>query len=110
VTKRVRQSTQISVTIKKKVTGKAPEEYHFVLKDGKRLGTVLELIDALEIMPEDMYKHHVKDTKNDFSTWLRDVFDEKHLAEDLRYVHHRFEAQRILMKHIMRKMLQEVKT
>ena len=99
-----RPTTHVKVTIKKKVFGEAPEEHTFMLNDGRKLKNVYELIDELETMSEDVFKNHVNDSKNDFANWLKDVFDEKSLAEELQQMNSRIETQRAIMKSIMREL------
>ena len=58
-------------------------EQHFVVADGNRLKNILDLADALETMSEDVFKHHSNELKNDFSSWVRDVFYDHSLADDI---------------------------
>jgi len=98
----VKPSNHIKVTVTKKVLGEAPEEHVFVLHDGRKLKSVYELIDELETMSEDTFKHHVDGIRNDFANWLNDVFDEKSLADEIKQVHERIETQHAIMKRLMR--------
>jgi len=93
--------TKIEVTIKRSILGEAPEEYHFVLGDGKKLKNVFELVDSLAGMEEDIFKEHVNEMKNDFSNWIRDVFDEDKLADEISRIEDRFETERKLMRHLI---------
>jgi hypothetical protein len=43
-------------------------------------------------MNDDSYRHHVTPLKNDFSTWVRDVFGDDKLANDLTSCTNRAEA------------------
>lgn len=91
------------VWIRQEVLGQAPEEHHFILKDGKRLKDIKELIDSLDEMHDDVFRHHVNEFKNDFSTWLTDIFDEKKLAEDIRNIDKQMDMQRKIIDHVMKK-------
>jgi len=93
------------VTIRKKILGKAPEEYHFQLKSGEKLESLYDLIDAMTEMSEEVFRHHVNDMRNDFSTWIKDVFDDENLAKEIKYINHKVEAQATLM----RKMIKELR-
>jgi len=95
-----KQSAEVVVV--KKVLGDAPEEKHFILSDGRKLKSVFELIDELETMGEETFRHHVNEHKNDFSNWIRDVFEEKSIAEEVHRIQNRTEAQRALMKSLVR--------
>jgi len=56
-------------------------EHYFWLKNGGSIKSIDELPDALDVMPNEIFSHHVNDHKNDFSRWVNDVFDNKELAE-----------------------------
>lgn len=58
----------------------SPDKY-FRLENGKELKSVKDLIDYLPKMPEEIFKHHVTNDKNDFANWIRYVFNEESLAE-----------------------------
>ena len=91
----------VEIVIRKKMLGEAPTEKHFIVSDGKKLKSVKELIDSLETMNDDTFRFHANEFKNDFATWLRDVFSHENLAREMEMVKHRLEAQRVLMKKLM---------
>lgn len=93
---------KVEVHFVRKTLGKAPEEYHFVLHDGRRLKSLYELVDELETMSEDTFKEYATDLRNDFANWTRDIFKAPDLAEELNRVKNRFEAQKAIMKHMLR--------
>lgn len=96
-----RPKETVEIVIRKKILGEAPVEKHFVVSDGKKLKNVKDLIDSLETMNDDTFRYHANEFKNDFATWLRDVFSHENLARDMEMVKHRLEAQRVLMKKLM---------
>ncbi|MBW2969799.1 hypothetical protein KY309_01705 [Candidatus Woesearchaeota archaeon] len=102
-----RRKPRIKVTIIKKTLGKAPEKYSFYLEDGRKIRSVYELIDELETMTEETFKHYVTETHNHFANWINDVFGEKTLAEEIRHIHHRIDTQRALLKHLVRELTKE---
>jgi predicted ribosome quality control (RQC) complex YloA/Tae2 family protein len=59
-----------------------PEEY-FRLVDGKVIKNLYELINSLRSMHDNTFRHHVNNEKNDFANWIRDVFKDYELAEDI---------------------------
>jgi len=59
-----------------------PAEY-FKLVDGHIIRNLHELHDFLTIMDDKVFHHHVTDKKNDFSNWIRYVFNDRKLATDL---------------------------
>ncbi|MBW2992132.1 hypothetical protein KY345_02850 [Candidatus Woesearchaeota archaeon] len=92
------------VVLKKQVLGQAPEEKVFYLKDGRKLKNILELTEAFESMSEDVFRHHVNEMRNDFSSWVGDVLDDKELAEDIKDIRDRTDAEIRLLKHIVKKL------
>lgn len=100
--KKAEPKTTVEVTIKRKVLGEAPEEHHFVLEEGKKLKNLYELIDELETMTEETFKKHVNEFKNDFATWIKDIFEANDLSDELRSIQDRMETQKAIMKHIIR--------
>tara|TARA_Y100000310_G_scaffold345591_1_gene467002 strand:- start:2552 stop:2926 length:375 start_codon:yes stop_codon:yes gene_type:complete len=95
---------EFDITIKKKVLGEAPQEFHFVLNDGKRLKSIYDLIDSLEDMAQDTFTHHVNEMKNDFASWVEDIFDEKNLSKELKKIHDKLETQRTLLNHMVKEL------
>lgn len=94
----------VDVTITTKALHEAPQEHHFVLCDGRHIKSLYELVDELETMGDSLFHQHVNAQKNDFANWIRDVFDDKLLSEDLQRVHHRVDAQRAILKHLVREL------
>ena len=95
----------IEVIIRKKILGEAPVEQHFVVADGRKLKNILELADALETMSEDIFKHHANEFKNDFSSWVKDVFYDHSLAEDISRAKNRFETQIAVLRRLVKEMM-----
>lgn len=89
------------IKVKSKLLGEAPQEYEFYLSDGKKLKSVFELVDELDSMSEDMFREHVNDMKNDFSSWIKDVFEEPNLAKEIEDIKDRIETQKVLMKKLV---------
>ena len=56
----------------------------FFVINGKALHSIKELEDALAGMPPEIFYYHVTNEKNDFANWIRDIFDEKKLAHEMR--------------------------
>lgn len=93
----------VEVSIRKKIAGHAPEEYHFVLADGRKLKDMLELVESFETMTEDVYRHHASEMKNDFSSWVRDIFDEHELADEIAKINNKVDTQMAIMRHLLKK-------
>ncbi len=98
----------VKVAITRKMLGKAPEQYSFSLQDGRKLKSVYELIDELETMTEETFRQYVTDTENHFANWIEHVFSEKSLADELRHIRNRIDAQRTILKHLVRELTKEL--
>ncbi|MBS3105398.1 hypothetical protein J4234_04025 [Candidatus Woesearchaeota archaeon] len=96
---------RIEVIIRKKVLGEAPEEHHFVVADGKKLKNIIELADALETMSEEIFRHHANEFKNDFSAWVKDVFYDHSLAEDISRAKNRLETQIAILRRLVKELM-----
>jgi hypothetical protein len=90
---------KVEITLLKK----APEEKVFVLCDGKKLKDIKDLAFALEEISDDVFWHHVNNVRNDFASWIENVFEEKELADSLLETADRIEAQRKILKHIVKR-------
>jgi hypothetical protein len=55
----------------------------FILSNGEEINTIRDLYKKLKSMDDSIFTHHVNQEKNDFSTWLKDVFKEKAFADYL---------------------------
>ena len=92
------------IAVKKLFTEAHPSN-HFFVSDGSVIKNVIELIDALEKMHEDTYKFHANEEKNDFSSWVKDVFGEHKLAENLKSAASKADAQLAVAKSLLKELL-----
>ncbi len=76
------------------------EKLCFKTADGACLKNIIELLDYIKKTSDNNYNHHVNDNRNDFTTWLRDVFKEKELAHAIEKAKARKYVQRILEKFV----------
>jgi len=81
----------------------------FWLKSGEGLKSIREMANALPILRDDEWVHHVNEHKNDFSDWIRDVFGERELAELLRQCRSKAEFQSRLYNHVVREEMRQKK-
>jgi hypothetical protein len=58
-----------------------PAEKYFYAADGSILKNKKELLRALKNMSDAAFSYHANASKNDFASWIRDVFSEKALSE-----------------------------
>lgn len=77
-----------------------PQEKYFFLNDGRSLKDMFELANCLETINEEIFFHHVNDFKNDFSNWIKDVFGNKGLADEIFLIKDPKQTQLIILKHI----------
>ena len=101
------KSSSVEVTIRKNILGEAPEEYHFVMKDGDKIKSIQELADKLEHMSEDVFTHHVNEAKNDFANWIGDVFNEEKLAKELRRTQNKIETRIKVLQRLVDEVIKE---
>ena len=82
-----------------------PEEKYFVLADGTKISHYADLAHILEHLHEDIVKHHISDAKHDFAAWIKDVFSEYELANELAQEKDPEKIQLIIYKHLVKKYL-----
>jgi hypothetical protein len=82
----------------------APETNYFVLCNGKPVKNVKELADLMEELEDHVFSFHVTPEKNDFATWVKDIFQDVELAQKLAGVKDKKHMQIVLYKHITHKL------
>ncbi|MBI2546714.1 hypothetical protein HYV81_06060 [Candidatus Woesearchaeota archaeon] len=85
----------------------ASPEFYFHLSDGRVLRNVNDLLQALKSMSEHVYHHHVNAHRNDFSTWIRDIFGDYNVAHKALSAKGRHELISILEKELIRENLEK---
>jgi len=63
-----------------------PVEKYFYAVDGTIIKHLGELPEALRNMSPEAFSHHVNDYRNDFYTWIGDVFKYSTLARKIRNI------------------------
>jgi len=63
----------------------SPEKYFYVC-DGTVIKSVHELPDAPRNMTPDAFSFHVNEQKNDFYSWVKEVFELSGLARNIKNV------------------------
>ncbi len=96
--------SEANVYVKSKVLGKAPEEYTFHVNSGAKLKDLLDLADAFASMSEETFRHHVNEYKNDFATWIEDIFGDHQLARQVRASKNPIEAQNFILKRMLKEL------
>ena len=62
----------------------ADSSKYFYALNGQVFKSVLDLMNGLEIMDGNTFNHHVNDSKNDFSNWIKGVFGDFRLSDSIR--------------------------
>lgn len=78
----------------------APPEHVFLVCDGSRISSLAGLHQALEQMKGEVYAYHASPQRNDFSTWVKDIFGDEKLAADLRVSRSQAEAARMVARRV----------
>ena len=66
-----------------KFLAKVPEQNVFWVNDGRVLGDMRELAEALANMSDETFAYHCNEVRKDFSNWLRDIIKDEALAKEL---------------------------
>ncbi|HLP79113.1 MAG TPA: hypothetical protein VK158_00600 [Acidobacteriota bacterium] len=82
----------------------APPENAFKTIEGKEILTILELAHELDLMAEHVFSHHVTADRNDFATWVADIFQDSELADALGKEKSKDKAQIIIYRHIIKQL------
>ena len=72
----------------------------FFCRDGCICNSLRELAGCVGTMPPDTFKHHVTSSNNDFSNWVRHVFGDDKLADDLQKATTPQQAEKMIKKRI----------
>ena len=60
-------------------------EKKFYFKNGMTAQNLSELVQGIQQMNDEEFKHHVNDEKNDFARWIKDVVEDHELAKKVDY-------------------------
>ncbi len=83
-----------------KILATAKPEHFFYCVDGSVIRGINELEKKLRTISNEAYSHHANESKNDFHNWIRDVFQEQELANDILTAKTQAEAAAIVRKHL----------
>lgn len=107
VTKKKKTTKKTTREKRSKLLRTAPKQHTFKLRDGRHLTSLFDLVDELERMSDEEFFTFVDHTRNDFSNWIRDIYDDSFLAEDVARAIHRLDAQRIVLKRMVTELLKK---
>ena len=72
----------------------------FYLQDGRKINDPMSLLSELETMSDETFNAHVNLQKNDFATWIRNVFNEKELADLLEQARTKEKTKDVLLRYL----------
>jgi len=76
-------TAKISAKQAKNILRTKDKSKHFYAKNGKTLKNLHDLKHSVSKMDGSTFKHHVNDSRNDFSNWVMDVHEDEDLAQRL---------------------------
>lgn len=77
-----------------------PTNNVFHSMNGRSFNSLKELADAANILPDDIFNHHVSKSKNDFADWIETTIGDKALANLLRKIFSKKEFSNKLRKRV----------
>ncbi len=83
---------KISKEEAKRRLGDVPDDKRFWCHDGKTIKNVKELRKALTDMSDETFHYHLREGRNDFSKWIKEVVGDEKLANELSKVRSRIQA------------------
>lgn len=89
------------------LAGNVSVEHYFILCNGQPLKNVLELADAVEDLRDEIFLYHVTPDKNDFATWINDIYADSDLANELANVKDKTRMKIVLYRNIIKRLLHE---
>src|SRR3989338_6270080 len=66
-----------------KLFSNAGPDSYFILRNGRALKNLYELTNSLASMDDETFSYHVNKEKNDFANWIRHVFQDEKLANQI---------------------------
>lgn len=81
----------------------ASGERYFILANGQPIRHVAQLAEVLEDLEDHVFDHHVNPDRNDFATWVQDVFEDIELAKKMIGVPNKEKLQLVIYKHVAHK-------
>ena len=97
-----RKKTSIKGRKAAKILDDAKPEFYFKLIDGSEIKNLLELADSLHSMSDDSFYYHVNGKRNDFSNWIKDIFKENDLADNVAGLNSRLEAEICILRFLVK--------
>jgi len=78
------------------LTAEASGEKAFFMMNGKVVTRLVDLPDNIENSDDQTFSYHVNDQKNDFASWISNVFNAKQLARKISMIKNKGEMVSVL--------------
>ncbi len=91
---------KITLSRAKKILRIVPASKSFWLCTNEYLRSLNTLAIALENASDDVFRYHVDKYKNDFSTWVKDIVDDKDLAREISRIKTRYTLVRKIRENV----------
>ncbi len=98
-----KKTTKTTKKEKPPILKDAPETQYFLFCDGHPVKNVTQLADKLEHIKDEVFNHHVTENRNDFVNWIKDVFREIELAEEISGLKNKDHVRLAIYKHVVKK-------
>ncbi len=85
----------------KKILEDVPYQKAFKLHLNTSLGNLRELAEALDVMSEQTFSHHVTKERNDFAEWISDAVGDAKLAKDVQKQISKEKITRIIQRRLL---------
>lgn len=86
-----------------KLAQEPSQEKYFILANGRPVKHVAELASILHEIEDRVFSHHVNPERNDFASWVKDVFKDVELAKKMLGVDNKHHLQLVIYKHAAQK-------
>jgi len=91
---------KITVSRAKRILRIVPVSKSFWLCTNEYLRSLNTLAVSLENATDDVFRYHVDKYKNDFSTWVKDIIDDKDLAREISRIKTRYTLVRKIRENV----------
>ncbi|MFC1690562.1 hypothetical protein ACFL0W_00145 [Nanoarchaeota archaeon] len=80
--------------------GNVKKSRHFNVHMGASIGSLHQLIEALDVMSKDSFEHHINEHKNDFAKWIEHSVEDIVLAVDVKDLKNRDKIKKAIEERI----------
>ena len=91
---------KVTLSRAKKILRIVPVSKSFWLCTNEYLRSLNTLAVSLECATDDVFRYHVDKYKNDFSTWVKDIIDDKDLAREISRIKTRYTLVRKIRENV----------